>query len=197
MKKLGILLISLIALAGCSAGQGTKDKQAHSEQTSSSQTSRAASPKTIKVSVNTAIKQLHQQFGQDVALSELTLEQENGQYRYEVSGLDNNREYEIAIDARSGKVLHHEQEKLDQDEANGVARNRDAITVNRLKALTDISQAAEKRAGGGTAVEWSLEHENDQVQWEVKVHQGQQTSEVYVNAYTAKVVTSQQDDDDD
>ena len=201
MKKLGILLISVIALAGCSAGQGEK-KTANSEQTSTSKTSssqsqRVAAPTTIKVSVNTAIKKLHQQFGQDVALSELSLERESGQYQYEVSGLDNSREYEVTLDARSGKILRHDQEKLDQDEANGVARNRDAIAVNRLKALTDISKAAEKHAGSGTAIKWSLEHDNGQVQWDVKVQQNQQTQEVAVNAYTAKVVTTHQDDDDD
>lgn len=199
MKKLGILLISMLVLTGCSAGQKSQDKTktADSAQTSSSQTTRVAAPTSIKVSVTAAIKQFHRQFGQAVAISGLSLEREHGQYQYDVSGLDANREYEATVDARSGKLVHHEQEKLDQDEANGVAQKRDAIAVNRLKPLADISAAAVKRAGGGTAVEWSLEHENDQVQWEVKVRGKNQTHEVPVNAYTAKVVTVQQDDDDD
>ncbi|MCH5465206.1 PepSY domain-containing protein [Levilactobacillus tujiorum] len=197
MKRLGILFVSVLVLAGCQASK--PKQQVHQSNQTEQQTSHptAASPKTIKVSVKTAISRLHQQFNDQISLSELSLERENGQYRYEVAGLDNTYDYEVVVDARSGKVLHHEKARLDHDETAGVARKHKAIEVRRLKDLKQISAIATQKVGGGSAVKWSLEREHDQVQWEVKVRDGQQTQEVAVNAYTGKVMTVQPDDDED
>jgi len=194
MKKLSILLLATLLLAGCGAKKADHERDGNSSSVKSSQvTAKQVSPETIKMTLKQAVQKYHEQFGAKAKVSEISLERDHGQYQYEISGLDNRHEYELTLNARTGAVSQHEQETLD---ANSDDRTQTAIKVNDLKPLAAISKAATKQVGGGTAVEWSLDHENNTVLWEVKVTKGNQTSEVQVDAYTGKVGQVEQSDDD-
>ncbi|VDG23941.1 PepSY domain-containing protein [Lactiplantibacillus mudanjiangensis] len=200
MKKVILLLLAPLMLAGCQAPESATESSVSSSSTSQQTSTKTtvANPKTIKVSLATAIKRYHKQFGPHAAISEIKVERENGRYEYDVSGLDQQYEYEMVINANTGKVLRHSRENLEADDQDEQTTSQ--IDPNQLTTLTKISEAATKKVGGGTAVEWSLDHENGEILWEVKVNKGTQTSEVQVNAYTGKavrIVKTETTDDDD
>lgn len=198
MRKLSwVVLASTLLLVGCTNTQQSKSSSRSSQATSQQATSQTAtSPRQIKVTLNEAVKQFHQKFGTKVTVTELSLETENQHYQYEISGVDQTKEYELTVDARSGKTSRAQQEKLDADEANGVAQ-RDALPLNKVKSRTAVSKIATQEVGGGTAVAWSLDRDHGTTAWEVKVKKGQTHHEVQINALTGKVVHHETDDDDD
>ncbi|MCI1553494.1 MAG: PepSY domain-containing protein [Levilactobacillus sp.] len=199
MRKFSwVLVASSLLLVGC-ANQQTQSKSSSSASQTTSQSasqSTTPSPRQIKVSTNAAVKQFHQRFGGKVAVTELALETENQRYQYEISGVDQHKEYELTVDARTGKTSRAQQEKLDADEANGVAQ-RDALPLTKVKSRASVSQIAQKQVGGGTAIAWSLDRDHGTTEWEVKVRKDQTYHEVRINALTGKVLGQETDDDDD
>ncbi|AYM01745.1 PepSY domain-containing protein [Levilactobacillus yiduensis] len=199
MRKLSwVVLASTLLLVGCTNTQQSKSSSSSSSQATSQQATSqtTTSPRQIKVTLTEAVKQFHQKFGTKVTVTELSLETENQRYQYEISGVDQTKEYELTVDARSGKTSRAQQEKLDADEANGIAQ-RDALPLNKVKSRAAVSKIATQEVGGGTAVAWSLDREHGTTEWEVKVTKDQTHHEVQINALTGKVVHHETDDDDD
>ncbi|MFC6289989.1 PepSY domain-containing protein [Levilactobacillus angrenensis] len=199
MRKFSwVLVASSLLLVGCANQQTQSQTSSSTSQAASQQTSQQTtpSPRQIKVTMNAAVKQFHQHFGGKVAVTELSLEAENQRYQYEISGVDQQKEYELTVDARTGKTSRAQQEKLDADEANGIAQ-RDALPLAKVKSRASVSQVATKQVGGGEAIAWSLDREHGTTEWEVKVRKDQTHHEVRVNALTGKVLGQETDDDDD
>lgn len=64
--------------------------------------------RTVTVSLVTAVEKFEQRFGKTVTLTEVSLEAEGHQYRYEISGVDDQQAYELTVDAHLGKKTEHE-----------------------------------------------------------------------------------------
>jgi uncharacterized membrane protein YkoI len=114
-------------------------------------------------------------------------------YEYKIEGTSNDQEYELVLDAQTGKTVREHQEKLDADEANGVQKREDGIKKTGLKNIDDVTKIAEKQAKG-TASQWDLSKDDGSTTWEVKVQQGHQSTEVTIDAYSGAVVNTEQDD---
>jgi len=200
MGKLGLtLLVTSLLLSGCGASQSATKQAGSSSEASSSKLADTAATgdvqKKIKVTVEGAIRQFHQEFGNAAVVTELSLEPNGTRYAYRLSGVDSNREYELTVDAQNGKQRHARQEKLDADEDQGVARKQEGIDTNQLQSLAAITRAATKKVNGH-AISWSLDREDGQAQWEVKVKSGQAYHEVTLDASTGKVLATERDVDD-
>ncbi|MCH5461628.1 lysis protein [Lactobacillus sp. LC28-10] len=197
-----ILAVSFasLMLVGCGSNNGSKSSQdSASSSTASSSSSQSVKQTTaqkdvsqVKVSVGTAIKTYQKTFANS-EITDLSVEQELGQFRYEVEGADDSREYTLKLDANTGKVISKTSERLDADEANGVKR-QEALDLNNLIGLTRAVNIAQPKAKGQTATEASLDKESEQTHWEIQFeHQGQET-QVKLDAQSGRVITVENDD---
>lgn len=80
-------------------------------QNTESTTVQAASSK-IKVSQSTAVKKFRAKYP-SAKIDSINLEKENGRYVYEIEGFTSTREYDMRINASTGKMIsaHSEAEK--------------------------------------------------------------------------------------
>lgn len=141
----------------------------------------------IKIDQQAAIDQFNKKY-QNKQLEEVELESEHGKYVYTVKGFDNSKEYEVEVNAKTGKTISSESEKLDHDDKNY------ALDPNKAISRDDASQVAEKAAKKGSSIEWKLKQDKkNQAVWEVKVKDGQKVKEVKLDAASKKVLKVEND----
>lgn len=165
-----------------------------SEQQTSAVQSEATTQKTnIKVTVEQAIKE-YQAIYPEKEITSLELDSSFGKYVYEIKGVDDATEYSVEINAQTGEVKKEREEALDNDEKNGVKKQNEALDLTNLKSIEEISALAEKTAGSGEAIEWSLERELSITYWEVKVVEGTKEISVKIDAQTDEILEKEWDD---
>lgn len=199
MKKIVILGLS-VALLGGLAGCGTdSDDSASSSsstqkasQTSNSQTSSEANT-NFKVSVDDAIK-AYQEAYPDSDITSVDLETSFGKYLYKIEGVDDNKEYEVRVDADTKEVSKEREENLDTEDKDGVKRKEDKLDLDNLLSVEKVSDIAVKHVGKGKATDWSLDKDMGKTYWEVKVMDGHKETEVKIDAKSGDVLESETDD---
>ena len=142
---------------------------------------------SIKVDQQKAIDQFNQKYA-GKQISAVKLEVDHGKYVYEVKGFDGKYEYEVEINAQTGKQIKAEREKLDQGEKE--------YALDPAKAISrdEASSIAEKAAKKGQAREWKLTLESKgQAVWKVKVADGSKVKKVTIDAATKKVLKTEVD----
>ncbi|QNQ81088.1 PepSY domain-containing protein [Lactobacillus sp. PV034] len=169
----------LLTATACSNNEKTEPKTA--------EVTKKAKVATIKLSQADAISKFHKQYsGKDV--KEINLKPEKNKYVYEIEGFDRTHEYEVKIDANTGKILSHKSEKSNLDQLN-----EQALDVDKLISRNQATKIAEKKVKG-TATAWDLTHDNKKTVWEVEVTKGNKKHEVTINAETKKVISVEKDD---
>ncbi|WP_054750644.1 PepSY domain-containing protein [Lacticaseibacillus thailandensis] len=146
MKTILLTVVSLCVLSAC--GHPTATPHETSSQSNSSHVNRQQSSKpsqAVKVSVSAVVELMHDRWGTDVDLSSIEIEPHGNQYQYDVEAVDDDTEYQMVLDGRTGRVLRQAQHALAADEAGGVERQEHAINTEHLLALGHITQAATQR----------------------------------------------------
>ncbi|MGG5358500.1 MULTISPECIES: PepSY domain-containing protein [unclassified Enterococcus] len=175
-----------------SSSQSETQNQNSTSETTSSNASNAL-PDGISVSAGEAIdtfKQAHP----DTEITKLELDKKLNGYFYQIEGVDDQKEYEATINAKTGEMQKTGSETLDNDEQNGVKKNEDGIDTSGLISIERAGEIAVEEAGFGNAEEWDLDRDLGITYWEVKVREGQREFQVKINAETGKVLSSEQDD---
>lgn len=180
IKQRTISLLAVTALATSAIGGVTLLNQQHASAAS-------ASTKQIKIDENTAVKKFKQKF-KDTQIDEVQLQSNRGQYQYEVSGFDKDKEYSADINANTGKVVKTETERLGQDEQKG-----NELDLSQLISRKQATRIAEKEVKGSHAQEWTLENDNGTPTWEVKVVKNGQSTDVKINAQNKQVLQVEKD----
>ena len=175
MKAINLkkIIIASAALIGLGAAAITTINQA--EPT----TVQAATGK-IKVSQSSAVKKFQAKY--NAKIKSINLEKENGRYVYEIEGFSSTREYEMKINASSGKTISSHSEKLEA-----------ALNLNKTISRSTATKIAQKRVSGSKAIEWNLERENSRSVWEVTVTKNGKKSDVKINALTKKIISVERD----
>ncbi|GGC89440.1 PepSY domain-containing protein [Enterococcus wangshanyuanii] len=166
------------------------------KNTASSSTATADATKNqvqVKVTLEDAVK-AYQEAYPNTAITSLDLDPSFGTYYYEIKGVDDSKEYEVKINAETGELKKEREETLDREDQNGVEKANEALDLNNLKSMDDISKIAVDSFGEGQAIEWSLERELSTTYWEVKVQSGNQEMSVKINAQTGDVLEKELDD---
>ncbi|MDT2645967.1 PepSY domain-containing protein [Enterococcus dongliensis] len=126
MKKIiivGLSAVVLVGLAGCgsnsddSSGSSSTQKTSQSVKVSSEGETRA----DVNVSVADAIK-AYQEAYPDSDITSIDLETSLGKYLYKIEGVDDDKEYELRVDANTKAVSKEREENLDAEDRNGVKR---------------------------------------------------------------------------
>lgn len=140
----------------------------------------------IKVDQNTAVDKFNQKY-QNKQLSEISLDDEHGKYVYEVKGFDDTKEYEVKVNAKTGKVVKSESEKRDRGEEEY------QLDPGKVISRDEASKIAEDAAKKGKSREWELKQEKDKAVWEVKVVDGRHATEVTIDAGSKAVISTEKD----
>lgn len=199
MKKIVILGLS-VALLGGLAGCGTDSDDSASSSSSTQKTSQTSNSQTssevttnFKVSVDDAIK-AYQEAYPDSDITSVDLETSFGKYLYKIEGVDDNKEYEVRVDADSKEVSKEREENLDTEDKDGVKRKEDKLDLDNLLSVEKVSDIAVKHVGKGKATDWSLDKDMGKTYWEVKVMDGHKETEVKIDAKSGDVLESETDD---
>lgn len=208
MKKIlyGALTgLALFLVAGCTPKTPTavsstneqKETAISTSETSSSvqQEATTTSEKTSAVAVSlekvtTAFEKKYP----EAKITSLQLDTDFGRYFYEIEGVDQQKEYQVEVNAETGEFTKEKVETLDADEQNGVKMQEEALDLTNIISREQATTLAEKEAKVGQAADWKLEKELGITYWEVKVKEGQQKIEVKIDAHSGKILTTERDD---
>lgn len=192
---IGIVIIGMI-FAGCSVdkkGQTVEStSQIKQEKTTNSKSSTTNQSASISITLDQAIKAYNGQYP-DTTIVSLELDKSLGNYYYKIEGVDDDKEYEISVNASDGSLKKEREESLDREDQNGVKKKADAIDTKNVLSIDETSKLAEKETGKGKAMEWKLEQELGVTYWEVKVVDGSNDYEVKINAQTGEILEKSAD----
>lgn len=196
---------ALFLVAGCTPQTPTavsstneqKETAISTSETSSSvqQEATTTSEKTSAVAVSlekvtTAFEKKYP----EAKITSLQLDTDFGRYFYEIEGVDQQKEYQVEVNAETGEFTKEKVETLDADEQNGVKMQEEALDLTNIISREQATTLAEKEAKVGQAADWKLEKELGITYWEVKVKEGQQKIEVKIDAHSGKILTTERDD---
>ena len=197
--------LALFLVAGCTSKTPTavsstneqKETVISTTETSSSvqQEATTKSEKTSAVAVTlekvtTAFEKKYP----EAKITSLQLDTDFGRYFYEIEGVDQQKEYQVEVNAETGEFTKEKVETLDADEQNGVKMQEEALDLTNIISREQATTLAEKEAKVGQATDWKLEKELGITYWEVKVKEGQQKIEVKIDAHSGKILTTERDD---
>ena len=197
--------LALFLIAGCTSKTPTavsstneqKETVISTSETSSSvqQEATTTSEKTSAVAVSlekvtTAFEKKYP----EAKITSLQLDTDFGRYFYEIEGVDQQKEYQVEVNAETGEFTKEKVETLDADEQNGVKMQEEALDLTNIISREQATTLAEKEAKVGQATDWKLEKELGITYWEVKVKEGQQKIEVKIDAHSGKILTTERDD---
>lgn len=197
--------LALFLVAGCTTKTPTavsstneqKETVISTSETSSSvqQEATTTSEKTSAVAVSlekvtTAFEKKYP----EAKITSLQLDTDFGRYFYEIEGVDQQKEYQVEVNAETGEFTKEKVETLDADEQNGVKMQEEALDLTNIISREQATTLAEKEAKVGQATDWKLEKELGITYWEVKVKEGQQKIEVKIDAHSGKILTTERDD---
>lgn len=202
LPKVTILAaVSLVTLSAC---QNTASDDQQQESTSTSQSSSKQSSNnstsninTVQFSLNSALKKF-QEIYPSAAVSEVDLEVEDGILRYEIAGLDTDREYELVLDAGDGTEIRRKTEDLDDDEQTEEHLTVNRINLDGLKSLKQIAAVAEDSLPDGKITEWNLDRDDGNAPlWEIIIETSSKRIKAIIDPYTGELVRNITEDDDD
>ena len=188
MKNLSTFGKSMVMVLGI-AGLGTASIMTV-QASNKSQGSEAMAAVQSKVSFEQALNIAQKTVKGDIVSAGFDQNDYSAGGKYEVKIIANNTEYEVDIDADSGKVLKTKQERLDnKDRAEHKAMKQAKVSLNQA-----MKTAA--RSVGGTVFEAEFDNDDGQSVYEIKVAKGDQTHKVMIDAMTGKVISTRLDNDD-
>ena len=188
MKNLSTFGKSMVMVLGI-AGLGTASIMTV-QASNKSQGSEAMAAVQSKVSFEQALNIAQKTVKGDIVSAGFDQNDYSAGGKYEVKIIANNTEYEVDIDADSGKVLKTKQEKLDnKDRAEHKAMKQAKVSLNQA-----MKTAA--RSVGGTVFEAEFDNDDGQSVYEIKVAKGNQTHKIVIDAMTGKVISTYLDNDD-
>ncbi|HIB1937744.1 TPA: PepSY domain-containing protein [Enterococcus faecalis] len=197
--------LALFLVAGCTSKTPTavsstneqKETVISTTETSSSvqQEATTTSEKTsaVAVSLEKVTTAFEKKYPEAKIIS-LQLDTDFGRYFYEIEGVDQQKEYQVEVNAETGEFTKEKVETLDADEQNGVKMQEEALDLTNIISREQATTLAEKEAKVGQATDWKLEKELGITYWEVKVKEGQQKIEVKIDAHSGKILTTERDD---
>ncbi|HEL7528090.1 MULTISPECIES: PepSY domain-containing protein [Enterococcus] len=192
MKKILLgssVILALLLTAGCTAKTPTTEPTKNEQKVTTTSKKKTAVAVSLE-KVTTAFEKKYP----EAKLTSLQLDTDFGRYFYEIEGVDQQKEYQVEVNAETGEFTKEKVETLDADEQNGVKMQEEALDLTNIISREQATTLAEKAAKVGQATDWKLEKELGITYWEVKVKEGQQKIEVKIDAHSGKILTTERDD---
>jgi uncharacterized membrane protein YkoI len=153
----------------------------------------AASPSNL-IGATAATNIAKKAVGNDAKVEDVELERKNGKVYYEVDLQQGNRDWDVDVDAYTGKTIRSHSELDDEAGLKKPLSKPSNVTVTEKQA----GQIALKQVPG-TLLSTRLDKEDGQFIYEVKVLTNEGTVELEIHATTGKIVDTDDDrhDEDD
>jgi Predicted membrane protein len=185
MRKVSFLLGvgSIFLLTGCRHVTTTEDTPPISNEATTA----------MNVTLNEAIAS-YETFYPDTTITSIQLDATFGRYYYEITGVDDRKEYEVDIDAESGEAKKDKEETLDRDEQHGIEAQEHGIDFNNLKTFDEVTELARTAFGEGKVVKWQLEKDHGVTYWEIELKEGKHEMSVTLDGKTGEILEQEMDD---
>ena len=171
-------------------GAGTATVVASQAATTNSQVSKSTAAVQSKVSLQQAIAIGNKTVKGDLVSVEFDQNDYSAGSVYKIKTIASNTEYDLNIDADTGKVLSAKQKQLDtEDMTEYNAMKRAKVSLNQA-----MQTAAQSLNGNAIAAEFDIE--NGKSIYEIKVVKGNQVHKVIIDSMTGKVMSSRLDSND-
>lgn len=191
MKKLSLLMLLAIILAGC--GNNSKVNALTLEEAQEIAVAEVEGKKVLKAK-------------QDY---------DDGVTYYDFTVVTDNEKYEIEVDANDGTILKKERDKdyvsntnegtvtpIDNgntatntnDNTNNTTSNQ--TTTNNIISNEEAQNIALNKTGGGYLVKCELDHDDNMMVYEIEVKNGNYEYDIDVNASNGDILKYEQDYDD-
>lgn len=174
MKRFLLILsiMTLFCLTACGDGEG--DSQSGNIDKPN------LADEEIEVSLQNAVDIFLREYEVDY-ITKVELDSDMNQWKYDVAGASNEKEYELVIDAHTGDILDQSEEAIEKgDEEQGISLNEILSPSEAMK----IVQAETSNEIGG----WTLEVENGTEQYEIEVRDGSEDIDYIINAISGELV---------
>ena len=186
---IGIIGTSLTACSNNESSSQSKQSSVKKEaKDKASNTKNAVKKSQIKLSQTEALNKFDKKYS-DKKIKEIDLKLDGDHYVYEIDGFDESKEYEMTINARTGKEIRSSSEKLDLDD-----RLQKSLDLDKTISRKEASEIAEKEVKNSVAKEWNLKSEDGKAIWEVTVESGSAKHEIEIDARSKKVIKSEKED---
>ncbi|MBC2192298.1 PepSY domain-containing protein [Listeria sp. FSL L7-0229] len=188
-----VLLVGALSACGSNDDKDTSSNNSSKETTSSkSNNNDNLQNKSFDMSYEDAINAFKDKHS-DAEISSVELEKNLGKYVYKVDGISNDNEYEMKFNAETKEQLSDETDKLDREDAGGVEKENEKLSLSGIKTPKEaMDKAVTEQAGDVTS--WKIERELDTTYYEVTVKQDNKKYEIKLNAKTLDVLQTEQDD---
>ncbi|MBC2330474.1 PepSY domain-containing protein [Listeria swaminathanii] len=195
---MAVLLVGALSACGSNDDKDTSSNNNSQETTSSKSSNNESSSsdslqnKSFDMSYEDAVNAFKDKHS-DAEISSVELEKNLGKYVYKVDGISNDNEYEMKFNAETKEQLSDETDRLDQEDAGGVEKENEKLSLDGIKTPKEaMDKAVTEQAGDVTS--WKIERELDTTYYEVTVKQDNKKYEIKLNAKTLDVLQTEQDD---
>ncbi|MDT0017307.1 PepSY domain-containing protein [Listeria swaminathanii] len=195
---MAVLLVGALSACGSNGDKDTSSNNNSQETTSSKSSNNESSSsdslqnKSFDMSYEDAVNAFKDKHS-DAEISSVELEKNLGKYVYKVDGISNDNEYEMKFNAETKEQLSDETDRLDQEDAGGVEKENEKLSLDGIKTPKEaMDKAVTEQAGDVTS--WKIERELDTTYYEVTVKQDNKKYEIKLNAKTLDVLQTEQDD---
>lgn len=181
MKKLSLLMLLAIVLAGC--GNNNKVNALTLEEAQEIAVAEVEGKKVLKAK-------------QDY---------DDGVTYYDFTVVTDNEKYEIEVDANDGTILKKEKDDdyvsntnegtvTPIDDSNTTTNTNN--NTNNIISNEEAQNIALNKTGGGYLVKCELDNDDDMMVYEIEIKNGSHEYEIDINANTGEILKYEQDYDD-
>lgn len=153
--------------------KNTDDANKVADETKDQQASTNSLYPEVSLSINDAKKAFDLEFGVgDIGITSISLDNDNGNYYYEIDGFLDNKEYEAKIDANTGDILESKSEAENE--------NKEVLDFTLLKDPNDVITKALEGKENAYVKEWELSIENGKAVYELDI---ENADDMEIDAY--------------
>ena len=184
MKNLSTLSKSIIMVLSI-AGVSTAAIAVGQSTTTKTEVSEAVAAVQSKISLEQAIIIAKKTMKGEIVSADFDQHDHSAGGNYEVNIVNNNTEYEVKVDANSGKILSNKQDKLDKE---------DIAEYNAMKkSKTSLNQAIQKanQSVKGKVIEAGFDMDFGKPTYKIEIIKGTKVHKVVVDSLTGKIIRSQ------
>lgn len=131
----------------------------------------------------------------DGTVTEVELERTLTRTIYEVEINKDGFEYDLELDAVTGKVLKNDKSTEDKDDKEDLDDNSSKVDSSKLAITRETAIETALIEANGTVTDVELERDDAQTFYKIEVEDGAKEVEVKVDANTGKVLSVDEDDD--